>query len=337
MNDAAVDDTGLVMVATPTGLQELGSDAPRIDTSGEMKHLARIDFASDRTMIIRGGERKVDKNLVAIREDDRWLSLPDYDLDTPGGGPPRDLNDPVIAADGSLYVGVPGGLGRFDGDAWASVSRKLTSPLATAVYAGPFGPTKGLVVTEDGTIWVGIGHTLSEYRDGTWIEHEPLAGYLDELLDGLPDDERFEADLMDLGIGRDGTLWALARFSAQSASRGGIALVRGDAAGWTVFPLDEVASGSVPDAWNILVDDDGAVLLLLADRARSAVPRPDGARLVRFDGETLTGLARLPSGLGFRLTDVGPDGTVWLIGGYPKGRPFDRVHLVTPQAEAAAR
>ena len=129
-------------------------------------------------------------------------------------------------------------------------------------------------------------------------------------------------DAYDLVIGADDTLWALS----------GDFLVRRTSSGWDVTSLPDVLPGMQRASQHIAVDDAGAVLLLVRPSEAAAEGVAKDIRLVRYDGETTSELARLPGEAGFRIADVGPDGSVWLIGGSSEGRYFDRIHVIPSAA-----
>lgn len=323
IEDVAVGSDGAVVVAAATSLFGLGSTAPAIEASGQVERINRVDLAPDGSWLIRGGERMNRMDAASWLVDDAWVALPPYALPGPQGSGPRDMHDPVWDADGSLWVAVAGGVGRLDGDVWAHTPRNEMAPIASVPYERSFGPTRSLASTPSGELWVGYAHTLSELAGAGWLEHDPLEPFLD--VDG-------SATSIDLGIGPEGTLWAL----IESGRRGSVPwqyfLVRRQAETWTVFGLDEVLPDMGLGSRHILVDDEGAVILLLG--AHAAADRP-GDRIVRFDGTTTTELGQLPAGLGYRLADIGPDGTVWLIGGSAAGRYADRIHIL-PGGESNA-
>lgn len=323
ISDVTLGEDGRVLVTSTDSLFELGSSTAPIDTREVMNKVQRVDLMPDGTPLISGGKRLGLRDTMAVLDGREWRLLPSY---------PRfdglyadDLHDPSWAADGSMWVGVPKGLGRYADGVWEHVPREEFAPAAFKARTSALGATKSLAATADGEIWVGTGQTLSQLEDGVWREYAPLDP------DGTVADGQLSGASRDLDIGRDGTLWSLLHGRRPGTGESGAFLVRRVDEEWAVFPLDDLAPGMMPDPQHVLVDDDGAVLLLL----RSASQGPAGVRLVRFDGTTMSELARFPVGLRYRLADVGADGTVWLIGGSVSGRIADRIHIVPGPGMAA--
>jgi hypothetical protein len=297
------------------------------DRASTPRFIARVDRGPDGTLLVQGGSRKNDTETIAVFDDDRWTVLPQLPPTESGVAP--DTYDPVWAADGSLWVGTERGLGRYADEGWTHVPWEAIAPRAAAQRAIGFGPARSLASTLGGDLWVGVGQSLSRYRDGEWTEFEPLAPYLEDVpADGIA------ADSLDLDIGADDTMWALISMSADDGPDGGLYLLRRQVDRWSAYPVDDLMAGTSLHSERIAVADDGAALLLVGPPPRDAERQPEPIRLLRFDGLVAQELARLPGERRYRIADVGPDGSVWLIGGAIDDRETDRLHLITPNASA---
>jgi hypothetical protein len=326
--DVGVSTDGAVVVATERGIVELDSSDAAARPRGTPRFVARVDVAPDGTLLVRGGGRRNERDMMAFFDGQRWTVLPKIPTRYRTAAP--DAYDPHLAGDGSLWVGTQRGLARYADRTWTHVPWKSFAPRAAARRTIGFGVGRSLDSTAEGDLWVGVGHTLSRYHDGAWTEFEPLASHLDDVRGDMA------ADTLDLAIGAEGTLWGLTSIRAEDAEVSGLFLVRRRADDWSVHRLDDVVRDSSLHSERIAADDDGAVLLLAGPRPRDVERRPDEIRLVRFDGVTVQELARLPGGRRYRIADVGPEDAVWLIGGTRDGREADRLHLVAGARSGAA-
>jgi hypothetical protein len=297
------------------------------DGAGTPRFIARVERGPDGMLLVQGGSKRNDTETLARFDNERWTVLPQIPPVSSRVAP--DTYDPVWAADGSLWVGTERGLGRYTDEGWTHVTWEAIAPRAAAQRAIGFGPARSLASTLGGDLWVGVGQSLSRYRDGEWTEFEPLAPYLEDVpADGIA------ADSLDLDIGADDTMWALISIRADDGPGGGLYLLRRQDDGWSVYRLDVHIAGTSLHSERIAVADDGAALLLVGPPPRDAERQPEQIRLLRFDGVVAQELARLPGERRYRIADVGPDGSVWLIGGAIDNRETDRLHLITPNASA---
>ena len=330
--DVAVSPDGSTVAATMDRLLWLGSDAQPVSTTTHVPWPNRVDIAPSGDLFIRGGERQYRKDVLVALDGGQLTRLPGYGRSDSRGSGSEDIYDPSWDAEGTLWVGVSGGVGALVDGAWDYRSRYEYSPLAASTAAVSYGAARSLATAPDGDVWIGSGPTFAQYRDGRWIEHDPLRGVV-ESLDGA-DGDALVATPLDLKIDESGTMWGLTKLAVGGLMADATVLVRRIGDEWTVYPFDSVAPGEGLESQHIAVHD-GAVVVLVGGSSREPGTEPSEPRLLSFDGLTTTELARLPAGLGYRIADVGPDGTVWIVGGSAEGRYADRLHVVAPQAEPA--
>lgn len=331
--DVAVGPDGAAVVATLDGFTWLGSSAPSVETSQHVPLLSRVELAPDGGVLVTGGEKLEGRNIAAVWDGVRLTRLPAYALSSPHDVSAADIHDPTWDANSTLWVGAAGGVGSLEGDTWEHRSRYEYAPIAASYRAVSHGDTRSLAADPDGGLWVGTGHTFSHYRDGRWTEHDPLHDVVDSLVG--PDGEGLVAQPLDLKIDEGGTMWALTRLTADGRSGGATILARRVGDAWSLYPLESVAPGLGLESQHLAVHD-GAVFLLVVESTRQKDQPPAQPLVLRFDGTATQELAQLPAGLGYRLADVGPDGTVWIVGGSAERRRADRIHIVPPESSTVA-
>lgn len=328
--DVAVGPDGATVVATLDGVRWLGSSAPPVETSEQVPLLSRVALSADGGILVTGGERLDQQSTAAAWDGDGLTVLPVYGQSDPRHVGSADIYDPSWDGSGTLWVGVSGGVGSLQDGAWVHHSRYEYAPIVASYRAISHGATRSLAADPDGDLWVGTGQTFSRYHDGRWTEHDPLGDVVDSLVG--PDGKGLVAQPLDLKIDGDGAMWAITSLYVNARSGGATMLVRRVGEEWSLYPLESVAPREALESQHIAVHD-GAVYLLVVEPTRETDRPPAQPRVLRFDGTATQELARLPAGLGYRLADVGPDGTVWIVGGSAERRRADRVHIVTPPTE----
>lgn len=333
--DVAVSPDGATVVATMDRLLWLGSDEQPVSITTHVPWPNRVDVAPSGDLLIRGGERRYRKDVLVALDGDRLTRLPAYrriDSDSQTSGS-EDVYDPSWDAEGTLWVGASGGVGTLVDGGWEYRSTYEYSPLAASTTVVSYGATRSLAAAPDGDVWIGSGPAFAQFRDGRWIEHDPLRPVVESLVGS--DGDPLVATPLDLKIDDSGTIWGLTKLAVGGRTADATTLVRRIGDEWSVYLLDSVAPGEGVASQHIAVHD-GAVLVLVGRSSLEPGAEPSETRLLRFDGLTTIELARLPAGLGYRIGDVGPDGTIWIVGGSAERHHADRLHIVPPRAQPAA-
>ncbi len=193
---------------------------------------------------------------------------------TEHGLPANRVTSLAIGADGAIWAGTLGGLGRYDGRAWQT--------FATADGL-PADAVRDLAVDRDGNVWVATAAGLAR-RDGDGWRVYGRGG----LFAALPSE-----DVTALVVDAGNRLWV--------ATAAGLSRLEGGR--WTTFT---VANGLPNEPIRVLAVGPGDIIWALTD---AALVRVDGEIFDRFSPGLATEAA---TNVTYEALAAAPDGTVYL-------------------------